>query len=647
MSKQSTITVQVLSDTSKFNISKVNKDLDGLGKSVDTSDSKLSKLGSGVQKATLPAMAAISGITAGLFSSTKAAEEAAATQAKLDQVFASMGYSENAKAATDYAESLSKIIGVDDDIIKGAQTKLATFSEVAKSAETMGRATSIAADLSAAGFGSMDSASVMLGKALQDPIKGVGALGRVGVTFTEQEKAMIEQMVKAGDTAGAQAMIMKALETQVGGVAEASATGSDKMALAFGEIGEAVGAILLPAMETLMPLIQGFANWAADNPELLLTIAAIIGTVAGAVIAINAAMKIWSAVSAAVAIANAIMGASFTIALGPIALVIAAVAAVIAIGVLLYKNWDSISAWLKDTWETIKDVAGKVWDAIKKALEKVWEAIKAAVEWYFNAYKTVIVGVWNAIKTAAETVWNAVSEFLSGIWETIKTGVTNAWNGIKEFLTGLWDTLKTKVSEAFTAMKEAVSTALDNIFTFVKELPGKILGFYANFYTLLFQKGKDLITGMWNGLKEMWSTAASWLGEIGDKALDALGNLGSVLFEKGKDLVEGLIRGIKSMAGKVKDILLDLVPGPLRNVVGNILGRSTDLPVLQLRDFGTGTTAGSFYSTYNPSGTSGVYAPRVTYNIEVQTMVADRRAGATIVDAIKEYERTASGAWRR
>ena len=88
----------------------------------------------------------------------------------------------------DLAEALSEKAGVDDEVIQTGANLLLTFknvrNEAGDGAKVFDRATAAAVDLSAAGFGSVDGAAKMLGKALNDPLKGISALSRAGVTFT-------------------------------------------------------------------------------------------------------------------------------------------------------------------------------------------------------------------------------------------------------------------------------------------------------------------------------------------------------------------------------------------------------------------------------------------------------------------------------
>jgi hypothetical protein len=167
------------------------------------------------------------------------------------------------------------------------------------------RATVLAADLAAAGFGEATANATQLGKALNDPIAGISALTRVGLTFTDAQKDLIEAMMATGDVAGAQNIILAELERQVGGTAEATATDSEKMRLALDRVSDEIGTALLPLLnefttwltspegqETLDQVIEGvteiitglasLAQWVIDNKDWLVPMVAAIATVTAA-----------------------------------------------------------------------------------------------------------------------------------------------------------------------------------------------------------------------------------------------------------------------------------------------------------------------------------------------------------------------------
>jgi phage-related protein len=157
------------------------------------------------------------------------------------------------------ASALARSTGVSDDSIQAAQNMLLTFNKVANATDdgtgAFDRATKAALDLAAAGFGSVESNATQLGKALQDPIKGMTALTRSGVSFTAAEKEKIIALQESGDLLAAQEMVLKAVEGQVQGTAEASATSTAKMTVAWDQAMETIGAALLPIIDELLPVL--------------------------------------------------------------------------------------------------------------------------------------------------------------------------------------------------------------------------------------------------------------------------------------------------------------------------------------------------------------------------------------------------------
>jgi hypothetical protein len=183
----------------------------------------------------------------------KGFEQAQIASSKLASVMQSMGVGMATQRVDAYAESLQDLTAVDADVIKAAQTKLATFANLNKTINKSGgafdRATVAAIDLAAAGFGSIESNAVQLGKALNDPVKGLTALTRSGITFTAKEKDKIKQLVATNKTLEAQDLILQAIEKQVGGTAEAGVSVFDRLNRSMESVSDEVGKILLPYMK--------------------------------------------------------------------------------------------------------------------------------------------------------------------------------------------------------------------------------------------------------------------------------------------------------------------------------------------------------------------------------------------------------------
>jgi hypothetical protein len=147
----------------------------------------------------------------------------------------------------------------DDDSITNAQALMLTFKGIRGS--VYDDAIPAVMDLASAFGMDLAGASVMLGKALEDPTSGLTALRRVGVSFTEEQQEQIKAMTAAGDAARAQGEILEVLKGQVGGVAEAmgaSASGSiARMEHAVDNLKEAFGRLIATNFQ---PLIDNMAH---------------------------------------------------------------------------------------------------------------------------------------------------------------------------------------------------------------------------------------------------------------------------------------------------------------------------------------------------------------------------------------------------
>jgi hypothetical protein len=146
------------------------------------------------------------------------------------------------------ADDFSRITGFDDEMIMNAEAVLLTFRKIGK--DVFPDAMQAAIDMSAVMGQDLQSSVVQLGKALNDPIEGVAALKRVGVTFNDEQMRTIKNLVASNDLLGAQTVILKELESEFGGAAksmEEASTGSDRMKIAFGNWKEELGKGMIPA----------------------------------------------------------------------------------------------------------------------------------------------------------------------------------------------------------------------------------------------------------------------------------------------------------------------------------------------------------------------------------------------------------------
>lgn len=212
---------------------------------------------------------ALVGIAAGIavkelfdfgMSAVNAAAEAEVAQARLGSVLRATG--EAAGFTQDQMNQLAAdmhdLTGIGDDTITGMQAVLATFRNI--KGEEFKQATVAAADMAAVLGGDLEGAAMQLGKALNDPVKGITALTRSGVSFTDSQKETINTMMNLGDVAGAQKIILEELANEFGGAAADKAKTFqgrvDALWDSLGEMQEGIGNLLIPALEALLPMAE-------------------------------------------------------------------------------------------------------------------------------------------------------------------------------------------------------------------------------------------------------------------------------------------------------------------------------------------------------------------------------------------------------
>lgn len=204
---------------------------DSLNKGTDPKKAKknvseIEKSMSRVQKAALGIGAAIGAAAVfGFRKFIKESSEAQKSSAQLAAVVKSTGGAAGRTTAELEAQAtaLQKVTTFSDDAVMSAQSLLLTFTGI--KGQTFDKATETVLDLATAmggGEGSLKSASIQVGKALNDPIKGVTALTKVGVSFTDSQKEMIKSLTESGHLVEAQAIILKELEKEFGGSARAA-----------------------------------------------------------------------------------------------------------------------------------------------------------------------------------------------------------------------------------------------------------------------------------------------------------------------------------------------------------------------------------------------------------------------------------------
>ena len=241
------VTVKVKGDTKEFQAAV---------KGVEAQTAKLQKDLSAIATKASVAFAGLSATISGLISTYRVQEQA---EKQLETVLTSTSYAAglSAKELKNLAAELQNVTIFGDEAIIESQSLLLTFTQIGK--DVFPQATEAILNMSTAMKQDLKSSTVMLGKALNDPIEGVTALQRAGVKLTETQKNQIKIQTELGNVAGAQKIILKELEVQFGGSARAAAEGTGRffqLKNTLGDVAEAVGKHLVPPLSSLANILN-------------------------------------------------------------------------------------------------------------------------------------------------------------------------------------------------------------------------------------------------------------------------------------------------------------------------------------------------------------------------------------------------------
>lgn len=288
-------------------------------KGLGSLEKKLTSVGKSLSLRLTAPLAALGGVSLHL-ADVQAKAEAKVQQA-LKTTNQTVGY--NFRQLTDYASELQgKTIFGDETILAKSTARLLAFTNI--TGENFKRTQALALDLATALEMDLGSASLQLGKALSDPLTKLSSLSRAGITFSEEQTAVIRQLAKTGELAKAQAMILDELEKKFGGQAEAAArTGLgavQQLKNAWGDFLEQIGAAIMPfatkvasALSTVVQMLQSM------SPAMMQTIVVVAGLVAAVgplSLGIGAVIKVLP-----------MLAAGFTALLSPVGLIMAAILA--------------------------------------------------------------------------------------------------------------------------------------------------------------------------------------------------------------------------------------------------------------------------------------------------------------------------------
>jgi phage-related protein len=517
----------------------------------------------GFKKILGPALAAISivGVARLGKALVSAGEEAATSNARITQIAESMGlFGDEAgtvsKRLQEVAQATALQTGADNNSIKATQAKLLTFKQLAATAGDVGgsfdRATKAAVDLAAAGFGSAETNAVQLGKALNDPIKGITALNRSGITFTEVEKEKIKALTESGQVLEAQALILEAIEKQVGGVAGATANMSDRLAVAGSIIKERFGAALLPVFEAIGEVILNkvlpIALKIADRlPKAFEAVSKFFsglfsgeGGVQGFIkTLLDLRQKLFDAIMKALpGIIQAIIEFIPVLVQNTVSMITALIEAIVdALPLIIDGAIQLFNGIIEGLLLVLPVLIDAVVTAIPVIIKAIVEALPKMIDGAIKLFLGVIAGLLKALPLIIDALVKAIPLIIRAIVQALPLIIAGAIELFLGITIGLVKALPEIIAAIIDAMPLLIQAVIDAV-------------------PLFIQAGIDLIGGLIKGIgqaiPQLIGAIGSAIGSAINAGKKALGikSPSTVFADIGKDTVEGLAIGITRNSSK-------------------------------------------------------------------------------------------------
>lgn len=321
------------------------------------------------------------------------------------------------------------------------------------------------------------------------------------------------------------------------------------------DVGITIGNILMPYIEQAVTKIQSLADKFAGLSEKqqaaivkfggfaaaigpVLMVFGKIATGVGSVVSVVG--KLSTAIGAASAGGTALSGV-LTALTGPIGIVVAAVTALAAGFVALFKSDEDFRASVTAGWESLKEFFSGLWDQLSEIFSAATELIKTIVsgmlesiqafwEKHGEAISTFVSVTWEVIRTVIETVLTLISGIIKTITAIIQGDWEGAWNTVKSTAETIWNNIKSSIESIITQVKDTIHNKLEDI----------------------KQKWSSAWEAMKSKLEEAKSAISNKAQEIASSLQNALGNLYSKAYNWGANLVQGFIDGIRSMIASVR-----------------------------------------------------------------------------------------------
>jgi len=268
---------------------------------------------------------------------------------------------------------------------------------------------------------------------------------------------------------------------------------------------------------------------------------------------------------------------------GPIGIAIAIISLLVAAGIALYQNWDTVkqkaaelATWIATGWSQVLSSTTALWNAIKTVLSVVWNWIKSTATSIFNSLKASILTVWNnikanassawnsiktviiavitvlragitsginAIRTVVSSVWNAIRSVSTSVWNAIRSVSTSVWNAIRSVITSVVNAIKSRVTSTFSALRSSVSSIFSAIRTVASSIWNAIRSVISSVVTSI----KSKVTSTFSAMRSSVASITSAIRSVVSSGFNAMRSVISSIMSSIRSVVSSAWNGIRSV----------------------------------------------------------------------------------------------------
>ena len=382
-----------------------------------------------------------------------------------------------------------------------------------------------------------------------------------------------------------------------------------------------IGQTLLPYIKQLVTWVSGMVDkWNALSPTMQRNIVIIAAIVGGLLLLIGVIVSIAAAVAGMVAVFMAAGSIALPI-LGVVAAIVAVVAIVVALAILIYKNWGSIKAFTISVFTAIKnffvsiftsirDFFVSIFTSIAGFFTSIWTTISAAFMAGLNFVKNLWTTFWNGLSAIVTMVFTWIATkiqsalaFVGGIITSVLTFIGGIWSAFwqgpfGQLLIAVWDLIVALVRFGVAVLIMVIKNALANIIAFWTTVWNAVSGFFsrtwnkiANFIGPIVARIGSAISNFLNKAKAVVSSVLTAIGGFFTRIWNAIKSASTAAFNavynavsgplnRAKSFVSGVLNSIKTAISNAWNAALsttrsiwDRVSGAVRDKISGMLDR--------------------------------------------------------------------------